>query len=522
MYLNSLNLKLCFIDCNKNIIEEINDSIEKSRLIIFCLNNDLIRSNQFSRFYNLAIEFKRFILIVLLDKINQLDCIVNLNDFKVIHAYKDIDFTCSNINIQNNESMHRLCFLIYTFFDELKDKLKCLSLLYRNSIQSEYSHNNIFTKYKEIFIDNHDQHNIIFVFEANKHFITYSSTFYSINCNVYNLEWVLIKTLPLIRPKAVCYIQHLNRLCIIVQDHTYELSHNIYLMDNSYNLIDSKKLQIQIDNKMFCINHMIYNQFDRLLYTKCEMTGNFSIFILNDSFQVIKHFEDLYATSTGATKFILSNNRIHFLDAKLIHVHDLEFKYLTSFNHHVNQTNRLFNYIECDQRHIFTYEKFNDYVNYTQDNVISVYNLKNYAFIGYLKNSTELRGSILNFCVFEDKLYFIKKNKVIVYNLNCCKSYMNDNQWQLDHKSTMICNLNASNTHLLFNPYVLPCGNLACLKCIYENTNAYTNEILCEYKTCKKHHLWNIEFIKSNIIEFNLKQICMNFIRYPIEKINQG
>ena len=68
---------------------------------------------------------------------------------------------------------------------------------------------------------------------------------------------------------------------------------------------------------------------------------------------------------------------------------------------------------------------------------------------------------------------------------------------------------------MLFNPHELPCGNISCLDCIYDNYNLFTNEFKCPFEKCKsRSHLLKNQFVKLNIIENNIGEICGNQIDY--------
>jgi hypothetical protein len=63
--------------------------------------------------------------------------------------------------------------------------------------------------------------------------------------------------------------------------------------------------------------------------------------------------------------------------------------------------------------------------------------------------------------------YFIQKIQISkALNLKDCDAF---------------CKLNLyKKPHLLFNPYFLPCGNIACLECIYHHDNNFKKTLKCE------------------------------------------
>ena len=53
--------------------------------------------------------------------------------------------------------------------------------------------------------------------------------------------------------------------------------------------------------------------------------------------------------------------------------------------------------------------------------------------------------------------------------------------------SDAFCKLNLyKKPHILLNPYLLPCGNAACLQCIYKQYNLHKHTLKCE--ACNEVH----------------------------------
>ena len=55
------------------------------------------------------------------------------------------------------------------------------------------------------------------------------------------------------------------------------------------------------------------------------------------------------------------------------------------------------------------------------------------------------------------------------------------------------------------NPCFLPCGNTACLDCIYENYNIYKKNLKCNL--CQQEHELPLKLIKNEKIFKNLNEL---------------
>ena len=78
------------------------------------------------------------------------------------------------------------------------------------------------------------------------------------------------------------------------------------------------------------------------------------------------------------------------------------------------------------------------------------------------------------------------------------------------------CKLNPLKiSHLLSNPHVLPCGNLACLDCIYDNYNPVKQLLKCEI--CRSEHKLQPEWQPLNQSLFSdllNKSVLTNMMKY--------
>jgi hypothetical protein len=70
----------------------------------------------------------------------------------------------------------------------------------------------------------------------------------------------------------------------------------------------------------------------------------------------------------------------------------------------------------------------------------------------------------------------------LIYKINLKTALNNLND------SKYICKINPLKPHLYQDPYLLPCGNSACLDCIDKHFNIYLNELVCNFESCQKSH----------------------------------
>jgi hypothetical protein len=73
------------------------------------------------------------------------------------------------------------------------------------------------------------------------------------------------------------------------------------------------------------------------------------------------------------------------------------------------------------------------------------------------------------------------------------------------------CTMNQFKTHLLLNPFLLPCGHSVCLECIYENYNIYKKTLNCN--SCQQEYKLSQKLIKNEKITENLNEIGQELIK---------
>jgi hypothetical protein len=118
--------------------------------------------------------------------------------------------------------------------------------------------------------------------------------------------------------------------------------------------------------------------------------------------------------------------------------------------------------------------------------------------------------------IHKDK-FILSGDKVYKINMNSSKS-----KNFIDDK--FLCKINPFRYHLLRNPLVLPCGNMICNDCFYENFNLYLNIFICNYELCQRRHEINSLLNPNNqFIENSCGDILKMMIdNYKTNSIDQN
>ena len=86
------------------------------------------------------------------------------------------------------------------------------------------------------------------------------------------------------------------------------------------------------------------------------------------------------------------------------------------------------------------------------------------------------------------KLRAIHNDKFIFATDRTYKIYMNNPNSKIFIDDKYLCKINPLQYHLLKDALVLPCGNMICNNCFYENYNIYLNKFICNFVSCQKKH----------------------------------
>ena len=288
-----------------------------------------------------------------------------------------------------------------------------------------------------------------------------------------------------------CWIEH--SATIFVMNEMYSLSS---LYKKTGELIEN----ISLDFNYSYVYSMFYNQITRDLYihykdgVEDEELKGVCVLDSND-FKVKLDFIEI--ALNDFLKF--SNHYIYGWDETELVIYDLNLNILTSIE------------LKVRIRNVFSDSiVFTSFIDTDVDTIIL--NNRNFSILGSFKHPFITR------MIYKNKLVLSDNQNLFIYRNNLIK---ND-----DSKSKLFCSSNRyRGAHILRNPCMLPCGNSACLNCIYDNFNIYKNTFECNFESCQKEHRLEAKLnpnIKlENAIMKNCDKILKSFIA-KAKKMEEG
>ena len=162
-------------------------------------------------------------------------------------------------------------------------------------------------------------------------------------------------------------------------------------------------------------------------------------------------------------------------------------------------------------KHNYGFKWLKDICESTQANYLfqndCILNTKTFSIISKNLKSNWHNGGELE-AIHNDKFIF-SRDKVYKMNMNTlkCKNFIDDKY---------LCKINPLKYHLLKNPIILPCGNMICNDCFYENYNIYLNRFICNFVSCQiKHMSYEINFLldsNNRLVENSAAEILKEMI----------
>ena len=161
----------------------------------------------------------------------------------------------------------------------------------------------------------------------------------------------------------------------------------------------------------------------------------------------------------------------------------------------------------------------------TEKSEILIYDTKSLTLIGTINSPFKLNMYLNENIIFSDLSGISFVNKLELQAKVSTSKYK--------------CYLNTYQPHLFKNPYLLPCGNSACLDCIHENMNIYKNRFKCYdhvqvsngnnnyINTCneQQHGLFMLKIDKNTkldeAIKENSEEILTEMLMDGVEIINK-
>ena len=487
-------MKLKFIsktDVNDSNELAIYEKVEKSKLVLFILTDEYIQSGQFKIEYEIATKLDKDLILIFMHPLNSS---LNLNEqcnsqqLNAIHIYQ-------NEAICTEESFQRFKYLIISAFNlEDADETKGEKLRLIEGFD------------KRINLDKNKLDNgIVNLFDIteNNHFLVISngSCIHIFDRNKLNF----IKTIKVARVEKylnslrdICYLKCLNKLC-------WMTSNNIYLLS-----LDYKKIEGCWEFAKTRLNYITYCDTNETIYIYCDYKNAYKTQTLE--YTEDGHFEPrLDVTMTNITKLVKSmkaiNDLIYYLTEDKIYVYNLDlnfsmkigFSLLSNASWLLNNASSNYFYVVDDQN-------------------LKIFNANNFKYLGCVEFTIESKSND-KILLAGDNLILCGKRDIQFVKINFSKDSVKSIQKSFNEK--FMCKMNSYSNHLLLDPYILPCGNIVCLKCIYENYNLYRNEFICGFEMCKENHCLTDNLKKSTIIKTNIAEISKNQIEYFEKRIFQ-
>ena len=341
----------------------------------------------------------------------------------------------------------------------------------------------------------------------NDEIVTLSERYFRImNMNTGNLVCEIISE----SMQQFCLIDHTNEVLILNKDEIRVDWHYRYARQHVYNSI---KLISQLHEENISIREthvadrypvsLAYNRINKKIYYLSDPSTP-DIVTLNKDFKEEKRIKlsNSNCKLKILTKYILvtcKKDNSQFAD-----IYDLLFfSQLASVKLPVSNIIEIFEDPKLDGFiFISTYEKF--------VNKILIFDLNAFSIIGFIQHPYDL------LMVLNKKLIFQNKDKTIcfIYSMNF------DEIKPLPRINSMyLCKVQSFYRpyHLYKDPHILPCGNSACLECIYRGFNAYKKSYKCLFDSCKDEHKIPPNFIKIIKPDIKMEQSIKINCRYIAE-----
>ena len=431
---------------------------------------------------------------------------IDVNQLNVIKFQEQIDQ--NDLILRNTESCFRLFYLIYSIIGrqdlvsfsknsiqmesfkshEMKNYDESVQTRYRLPIHCLETKKNLKEKSKQI--------GCIFYFkQRNEVLITIGDRLLIYDPNTFNfLRQLSLRTISESDVRDIFYREDKNKLCLLgdITIYCLNVDHDEYQIESLYDFHDCNSGYFN----SACLKIAAFN--NNKIYLNNMKTND--IIEMDETRMINKIRVKEPNVTTKSMKFI--NDFLFVLKVDCVLVYDSSsLNYVTSFG----------NSIIFKAQSFFIDEKTPNYLYIldTSDKSLKVFNLS-FKYIGRIKIESALEwsedrvsGDIINghLILFDNSSMFVQE---IVYS-----SFNDQNSLNYDHNGFYICKLNRSNHHMCRNPYLLPCGNIACLECIYDNYNLFLNKFQCNFDECGAEHELNGKLEKLNITNDNVKSICL-------------
>jgi hypothetical protein len=401
----------------------VKTGITNSNVILFFLTNKFVKTDKFKEEWSK--RDKTIIIVYLLEKLDMyLD--FNLSEFFVSNLYDTLSLVESEEIIQKNK----------VFMTRLINLTKINTNKKHDVILNKYSINVSGNSLERMIIGHIELiDDEVIVKTTNKHNID----------KIMIMNWKMAKTVGMIGnldiiKQEFCWIKHLNQIFCYQKDKSKLIKEaKCSLFSKAGNLIKSV---FSIDNEIHEVNSIFYNRSNLHVYLNLfdKSCSKRSTVTLNEEFNLINIIdENLFNPQFSLNYF--SEIQLMKRDYKIFHY----------------DSNIAFIYLIDGKKNFYIFDK------------------SSYSIVDSFQTDNRL------IMVLGDKMLFRSRNCYLIQKV---PSFLKPD---ISFDSDQLCKLNPfKKPHLLSNPYFLPCGNAACLQCIYKQYNLHKHTLKCE--ACNEVH----------------------------------
>jgi hypothetical protein len=403
----------------------ITRNLKNSNIIIFFLTKKFEKTEQFKEEWSQRAQ-KAFI-VILLEEIYW-NSSLDLSQYFVSNLYEALSFEAKEEIIQKNKTFITRLIMLTKFNSNKKHEMilnKFSSNVYGNNSERLFVRKIELINDEEVVVKTSTRENIEKLMIMNYA----KATIVSIIAN------------EDIQKQEFCWIKHLNQIfCYQKKKSKLIKEANCSLFSKSGNLIRSVYL---IDNGIYEIYSIFYNRNNLQVYLNVLNKSIFkrSILALNEEFNLIKIIDEDLFNSDYPLNYS-SEIKFFHIDYKIFHYN----------------SNIAFLQSKYKNRMVYIFDKLS------------------YSIVDSFQSDKIL------ILVSRDKMLFRSKSCYIIQNVPLSVKP----QKFLDCDA--FCKLNPfKKPHLLSNPYLLPCGNSACLECINQKYNLFQRLLKCQI--CNQEHI---------------------------------
>ena len=411
----------------------IKSGLISSHVIFFFLTKLYVESDKFRVHWSR--RGKKVIFLILLEELDSnLD--LNLNNFFVCHFNEKMSSIAKeNSNEKNRLFVSRLIGLSKT---TLNKKMETISSKFSSNIHGEKSER---FALKQIEVINSDE---VIIKTINRHYTE----------KIIIIDWKKNEIIAIIgnadiQKQVFSWINHLNQIfCYQKRSSKLIKESKCYLFSKIGHLIKSV---YSIDNSIHEVNSIFYDKNNLQVYLNVFnlSSDKRSILILSKEFNLILSVdEDLFNPDFPWN---------YSSEIKLFNINYKMFHY---------NSNIAFLQLKDQNKNVYIFDK------------------SSYSIVDSLKTNNTL------IMVSGNKMLFKSRSCYLIQKVPLCEAH---NFPDFD----VFCKLNPlKKPHFLTNSYLLPCGNSACLECIYQQYNLFKQILIC--RICNQVHRLPIELEPVN------------------------